>query len=99
MSLQRGTPTLVSVVAEPKQGMEKKRRGEQSFLFSFLLLYNFYNFLVHDFPVLFFSLFFFLFFFEKDEIFKGKELERESRQVAIVTWLIGAVAGLAVFIS
>lgn len=27
------------------------------------------------------------------------EIERESRQVAIVTWLIGAVAGLAVFIS
>jgi hypothetical protein len=50
VSLQRGTPTLVSVVTESKQ---KKKKGEAIFLF--FLLSNFFI-LIHGVPIFFFVL-------------------------------------------
>lgn len=80
VSLQRGTPTLVSVVTESKQ--KKKKRGSN---FSFFFLLSNFFILIHGVPIFFFVL------REKAIFFWGGGNECEGRQVAIVTWLIGAV--------
>lgn len=86
VSLQRGTPTLVSVVAESKQ----ERRGRATFFFSFL-----YQIFLNFFGSRFSHLFSFLIWKIGNFISFSSSLERrnecEGRQVAIVTWLIGAV--------